>query len=131
MDNIKIGLKGVVEITVSEKDSANNYGNEGVNVFATPAMVGVMEVAARNAVDSVIPEGFSTLGTRLDVKHLAATPVGFKVRATAELLEIDDKRLVFKVEAYDDVEKIGEGVHDRYIIRLDKFMNRVNSKRLK
>ena len=131
MDNIKIGLKGVVEITVSEKDSANNYGNEGVNVFATPAMVGIMEVAARNAVDSVIPEGFSTVGTRLDVKHLAATPVGFKVRAIAELLEVDDKRLVFKVEAYDDVEKIGEGIHERYIIRLDKFMNRVNSKRLK
>lgn len=131
MDNIKIGLKGIVEITVSEKESANSYGNEGVNVFATPAMVGIMEVAARNAVDSVISEGFSTVGTRLDVKHLAATPVGFKVRAVAELLEVDDKRLVFKVEAYDDIEKIGEGTHERYIIKLDKFMNRVNNKRLK
>ena len=126
--NLSIGMQAKVELTVQQKDTAEAFGSGGVKVFATPLMIGIMENAALKAVDPHLPEGFATVGTHLDVKHLAATPIGMKVNAVAELIEADGKRLVFKVEAYDEVEKIGEGLHERYIIQMDKFLSKVNKK---
>lgn len=122
------GLNAKIETIVTEKDTAMNFGSGGVAVYATPMMIGLMENAALSAVDLHLPKGYATVGTHLDVKHLAATPVGMKVYATAELVEVDGRRLVFKVEAYDEKEKIGEGYHERYIINLEKFIAKAKSK---
>ncbi|MDI6707219.1 MAG: thioesterase family protein, partial [Bacillota bacterium] len=122
-------LNSKIETIVKEKDTAANFGSGGVEVFATPMMIGLMENAALSAVDLHLPKGYATVGTHLDVKHLAATPIGMKVYATAELIEIDGKRLVFKVEAYDEKEKIGEGMHERYIINLERFLDKTAEKK--
>ncbi|MBM7616031.1 thioesterase family protein [Alkaliphilus hydrothermalis] len=126
--NLKVGMEGKLEITVTDKDTAEAFGSGGVKVYATPLMIGLMEGAALKAVDPHLPEGFASVGTHLDVKHLAATPVGMKVYAVAELVKIEGKKLSFKVEAFDEQEKIGEGTHERYIIQMDKFLDRVNQK---
>jgi len=120
--NLTTGLTGEVHDIVNEENTARKFGSGSIDVYATPAMVGLIEHAALNAVDPLLPEGFSTVGIDLNVKHLAATPIGLKVRAVAELMEIDGRRLVFRVEAFDEKEKIGEGTHQRYIVQLDKFM---------
>lgn len=126
--NLKPGLIGEREDLVTNKNTAMAYGSGGVAVYATPAMIGLMENASLSAVDSVLPEGMATVGTELNVKHLAATPVGMIVRAKAELVEVDGRRLVFKVEAFDNQEKVGEGTHERYIINLAKFLAKCEDK---
>ncbi len=126
--NLQIGMKARLEIEVQEKDTAESFGSGGVKVFATPMMIGIMEGAALKAVDPHLPHGFATVGSHLDVKHLAATPVGMKVYATAELTAIEGKKLTFIIEAFDEKEKIGEGTHQRYIIQLDKFIKRTEEK---
>ncbi len=125
---LRIGMSAQVEKTVSEDDTAVRFGSGGVRVFATPMMIALMENAALNAVDPHFTEGYATVGLSLDVKHMAATPVGMKVTARAELINIEGKKLSFKIEAYDEVEKIGEGTHERYIIGLDKFLERTGRK---
>ena len=105
--NLQIGMKARLEIEVQEKDTAESFGSGGVKVFATPMMIGIMEGAALKAVDPHLPHGFATVGSHLDVKHLAATPVGMKVYATAELTAIEGKKLTFIIEAFDEKEKIG------------------------
>jgi len=127
-NNLKIGITAQVEKTVSEDDTAVKFGSGGVRVFATPMMVALMENAALNAVDPHLGEDSATVGLSLNVKHLAATPVGMKVTAAAELIGIEGKKLTFKVEAYDEQEKIGEGIHERYIIKLSKFLERAAHK---
>ncbi|PLX31232.1 MAG: thioesterase [Clostridiales bacterium] len=126
--NLKIGMKAKMEIVVKESETAASYGSGGVRVYATPAMIGLIENTSLNAVDPFLPEGYATVGTHLDVKHLAATPVGMKVTATAELIEIDRKKLVFKVEAFDEKDKIGEGTHSRFIIEKEKFLKMTEEK---
>lgn len=125
------GLRATVEKKVSEEDTALSFGSGGVKVFATPMMVGIMEKAALMAVDSHLSEGYATVGIHLDIKHLAATPVGMVVRAEAELIEADGLRLKFRVAAYDEFELIGEGFHSRYIINLDKFQKSADKKSMK
>ncbi|MCX7781575.1 MAG: thioesterase family protein [Negativicutes bacterium] len=127
--NLHIGMKAEKKEAVTNDNTAVRYGSGGVAVYATPAMIGLMEGACLAAVDPHLPSGMATVGTHLNVKHLAATPVGMTVRASAELAEIAGKRLVFKVEAYDDKEKIGEGTHERYIIDLAKFMQKSAAKK--
>jgi predicted thioesterase len=97
-------------------------------VYASPQMIGLMENACAELVYPYLEPGQSTVGILVNVSHMAATPVGFKVRAEAELLEIDGKRLVFAVTAYDNLEKIGEGRHERFIIDTERFMSRVAKK---
>jgi len=126
--NLKIGMNAKMEIVVKESETAASYGSGGVRVYATPAMIGLIENTSLNAVDPFLPEGYATVGTHLDVKHLAATPVGMKVTATAELIEIDRKKLVFKVEAFDEKDKIGEGTHSRFIIEKEKFLKMTEEK---
>ena len=120
--NLNTGLKYKEEKTVAMSDTASVFGSGAAEVFATPMMIGLMEGAAMNAVKSYLPSGFSTVGTSVNIRHLSATAVGKKVWAEAELIEIDRKRLVFKVDAYDEDKKIGEGTHERFIIDEAKFM---------
>ncbi len=124
--NLKIGMKNESSFIVEEKHTAAQYGSGTLYVFATPAMIGLIENSALNCVDMLIGEKYSTVGIHLDVKHIAATKMGQKVRAVSELIEIDGKKLLFKVEAFDEEKKIGEGYHSRYIIDIEKFMNKLN-----
>jgi fluoroacetyl-CoA thioesterase len=119
------GLKGEATTTVVHENTAAAVGAGGVEVFATPMMIGLMENAAWRAVIDALDEGYVTVGTRVNVEHLAATPVGQKVYATAELIEVDGRRLVFRVEAYDERQKIGEGQHERFIVNLQRFLSRI------
>jgi len=122
------GLTGEKPALVTEDNTAIKYGSGDVPVFATPALVGLMEGASINAVDRFLPAGFCTVGISISTTHSAATPIGMTVTARAELVEIDGRRLVFKVEGFDDREKVGEGTHERYIVQMDKFMKKNLSK---
>lgn len=121
---LKIGITGEATTVVVHENTAASVGAGGVEVFGTPMMIALMENAAWQAVAEHLDEGYVTVGTLVNVKHLAATPLGQKVRATAELIEIDRRRLVFKVEAYDERQKIGEGLHERFAVNLERFMRK-------
>jgi fluoroacetyl-CoA thioesterase len=127
--NLQLGMKSEKSEQVTANNTAIRYGSGGVAVYATPAMIGLMEGTCLAAVDPHLPAGLATVGTQINVSHLAATPVGMTVRATAELTEIAGKKLSFRIEAYDEKEKIGEGTHQRYIININKFLQRAESKK--
>ena len=127
--NLKIGMLGEARTKVVYENTALKYGSGTVSVFATPAMIALMESASINSVDRYLPKGYATVGTKVEIKHIAATPIDMKVIARAELMEIDGPKLKFKIEAYDEKEKIGEGTHARYIIKLDDFIKKVESKK--
>lgn len=122
------GLRGTSTLVVAEETTAAHFGAGGVHVFGTPMMIGLMENAAFSAVQPLLPAGQSSVGTKVNITHLAATPIGMTVTATAELLEVDGRRLVFRVEARDEKELIGEGTHERFIITLDRFLSRIEEK---
>ena len=126
---IRPGLNAEIEITITETDTAAHLGSGLVPVYATPALVALMENAAVRALEGHLPEGQTTVGGQIDVRHLAATPVGMKVRARAELLEVNGRKLTFNVHAWDEEELIGEAKHIRYIVDEDKFMARVGGKK--
>ncbi len=125
---LEIGLQGEVSRRVEEKDTAAQHGSGLVPVFSTPALVGLLEGAAVQALAGQLAAGQTTVGARIDVQHLAATPVGMTVRAQATLKSVDGRKLVFHVEAWDEVEKIGEAQHIRYIIDEARFMQSVARK---
>jgi fluoroacetyl-CoA thioesterase len=122
-------LTGEVEMVVAEADTAAHLGSGTVPVLGTPALVGLMENAAVRALAAHLSPGRTSVGGRIDVRHLAATPVGMRVRARAELLEVAGRRLVFRVEAWDAVEQIGEGTHERFVIDEARFVARAEAKR--
>ena len=122
--NFNKDLKFSMEITVKSSDTANSYGSGDLDVYATPAMTALMENAARNCVLQGLPDGFTTVGMEISVKHIKATPIGVVVRAEALLEKVEGKKLFFKVEAYDDLGKIGEGTHTRYIVNAKDFLKR-------
>ena len=124
MTELKVGIKGIKGETVTRELTAEAVKSGGLPVYATPAMIALMEQAAWSGVEEYMDAGCSTVGTLMNVKHLSASPVGARVRAEAELVEIDRRRLVFKVAAYDDKGLIGEGMHERFIIDIDKFMSK-------
>lgn len=126
--NLEVGLKHQVEKMVSCEDTAKKYGSGDLDVYATPAMIALMENAATNCVNGQLPRGFTTVGIEINVKHLRATPVGVKVRAEAILEKADGKRLFFKVEAYDDLGKIGEGINIRYLVNAEEFVKKASRK---
>jgi fluoroacetyl-CoA thioesterase len=133
---IQPGLRGEVRLIVAEEHTAKHLGSGAVQVLATPQMVLLMERAAVQAVDPVLPEGYRTVGSQLNIRHLAPTPLGFEVRATAELIEVEDRRLVFRVEvreepfdeAHGGGEVVGDGTHQRAIIHIQRFSQRVAQK---
>lgn len=126
---IEPGLVGEDSMTVAEGDSARMSGGETLPpVLSTPRMIARLEQTAHSALLPYLPEGQSSVGTLVNVRHLAATPIGMQVRFRAELLEVDGRRLRFKVEAWDEVEKIGEGEHERFIIDCMRFNERLEKK---
>lgn len=128
MSEFQIGLSGDVSLTVTEADTAAKWGSGLVPVFGTPSLVGLMEAAAVRALTGHLKENQTTVGGRIDVRHLAATPLGMQVRARAELTAIEGRKLTFQIEAWDAVEKIGEAVHERFIISTEKFIARAQAK---
>ena len=130
MDKLEtiVGTKATKSELVTNNNTAKTYGSGDIDVYATPAMVGLMEGASILILDKVVPNGFSTVGTKIDVSHLAATPIGMNVTAEAELIEVTGKKLVFKVIASDERGKIGEGIHERFVIEVEKFLHKTKNK---
>ncbi len=127
--DIKPGATAEVAITVTPDRTADAMGNRGVMVYATPYLVALMENAAAAVIHPHLPAGASTVGTLVEMRHLAATPVGMKVRAHATLLETDGKRFLFALEVWDEKEKIAEGRHERFVIpNLERFLERTMKK---
>ena len=124
------GLTGEFEQVVTPELTADALGNKGVQVFATPFVINLMELTCNAVMKPELPAGFATVGTMVEMKHLAATPVGMKVRAKATLLETDGKRCLFEVTVWDETEKVAEGRHERFVVpNLEKFLSRAMSKR--
>lgn len=128
LTQIQPGLKGSVEIVVGEEHTAPHVGSGRVRVLATPIMINLMEAAALQAVEGLLPAGHQTVGIHLDVTHVAATPVGMRVRAHAQLIRVDKRTLFFDVSAEDEKERIGGGLHERIVINLAKFDGRMQDK---
>ena len=125
---LKEGLSGSARITVGEEHTAPRVGSGRVHVLATPVMINMMEAAALDAIESLLPPGHQSLGTHLDVGHYAATPVGMTLRATAEVTKIDGRNVTFRVEAFDDKERVGDGTHTRVVVNVERFDARVQKK---
>jgi predicted thioesterase len=125
---LKPGLSATAEIVVGTRDTAPHVGSGKIGVLATPIMVNLMEAAALQAVERFMPPGHQTVGTHLDVRHFAATPVGMRVRARAELVKVDGRTLTFRIDAEDERERVGEGEHERLIINVERFDQRMQKK---
>ncbi len=128
MNQIEVGLKGEARQTVTPAQTAEALGSGLVPVYATPAMVALMEKAAVVALAAHLAPGDTTVGTQLEIVHLAATPLGDEVTAEAELVAVDGRRLSFTLAAWDSTEKIGEGRHERMIVGRERFLERVARK---
>ena len=128
---IEKGIKGHLEQTVTDELCADRIGSGLVKVFATPMMIALIERTCNESVTPLLDPGQGTVGTRIDVSHCAATPVGMRVWCDSELTEVDRRRLVFSVRAYDQCGLIGEGTHERFIIDSDRFQQKANEKKLK
>jgi predicted thioesterase len=125
---LKEGLRGTAAITVGEEHTAPRIGSGRVRVLATPVMINVMEAAALDAIERLLPPGHQSLGTQLNVGHYAATPVGMGLRATAVVTKVDGRTVDFRVEAFDDKERIGDGMHTRVVVNVARFDARVQRK---
>ncbi len=127
---IKPGLKGEATMVVEVGNTAIEVGSGSVPVFATPMLVAIMENAAINALKGNLEEGSTTVGVEINLKHLAATPIGMMIMAEAELVEVEGRQLTFRLKAFDDVEKVGEGTHRRFILDQEKFIKKANMKKV-
>ncbi len=125
---LSVPCSGEAERMVTEEWSAPSMGSGTVPVLATPALVALMEEAAVRALEGRLPAGQTSVGVRIDVRHLAATPIGMRVRARAMLVAVEGRRLTFQIEAWDDAEKVGEAVHERVVVDVGRFLERVHSK---
>lgn len=125
---LEIGITGKKEIVVTPEMSAAKVGSGLLDVFATPMMIALLEETCHTSVSSYLEEGQATVGTKIDVEHLAATPIGMKVYCQSELTAIDRRKLTFSVTIFDEKEKIGCGTHERFIVNSDKFMQKASAK---
>jgi fluoroacetyl-CoA thioesterase len=125
---IEIGAVREESIDVDDRVSTTFLGLEGARVLATPHMIGHMEGTSRNLVHPMLDPGFDTVGTKVHVSHLAAAPMGEKVTFRSEILKVDGRRVTFKVEARDSRDKIGEGTHERFIINVERFAEKMQKK---
>jgi predicted thioesterase len=128
LSKLKPGLKGKAQILVGEEQTAPRIGSGRVRVLATPVMINMMEAAALDAIENLLPAGHQSLGTHLDVGHYAATPVGMTLRATAEVTKVDGRNVTFRVEAFDDKERVGDGTHSRVVVNVERFDARIRKK---
>lgn len=125
---VEIGIRGRQETTVTSANVATNVGSGKVKVFATPMMISLVEKAACLSIEPFLEEGQSSVGTHIDISHCAATPMGMQVWAETEVIGIDRRRITFSVKAYDERGLIGEGTHERFIIDIEKFQSKAESK---
>jgi predicted thioesterase len=126
--DLRPGLTGSAELVVSDEHTAPRVGSGAVHVLATPVMINLIEAAALDAIERLLPPGYQSLGTLLNVRHIAATPVGMRVRARATVERVDGRTVYFRVEAHDERELIGEGTHERVVVNVSKFDQRVRRK---
>lgn len=128
LHTLEPGLTAEVGMTVSEAETAVHLGSGNIAVYATPALVALMENSAVRALEGHLPPGQTTVGGRIEVRHLAATPIGMRVNAQAELVEVQGRKLSFRIQAWDEVEQIGEASHTRFIVDESTFMERTRGK---
>ena len=126
--HLPVGRQGTAELIVEDAHTAPRIGSGRVRVLATPVMINLMEAAALDAVEALLPAGHQSLGIKLDVSHHAATPVGMRIIATARLVGVEGRRLRFEVEARDEKETIGGGTHERVVVNVERFDERVQKK---
>ncbi len=127
-DQLKVGLTFEKTMTVDESHAARHLAGKGIRVLSTPEMVRLMEECALEGVLPLLQPGQNTVGIRVEMRHLAATPMGMKVKARCTLVEIDRRRLVFQTEVHDELEKVGEGVNERFIVDREKHEQRIEEK---
>ncbi len=127
-DKLEPGLKGSAELVVGEEHTAPRVGSGRVRVLATPVMINLIEAAALAAIEHLLPPGYQSLGTRLDVRHFAATPVGMRVQAEVEVVKVDGRSVAFRVAVRDEKEPIGDGTHERMVVNVSRFDVRVQDK---
>lgn len=125
---LKPGLVGTAELVVADEHTAPRVGSGMVHVLATPVMINVIEAAALDAIERLLPAGYQSLGTVLNVRHIAATPVGMKAVARAEVTKVDGRTVYFDVAVHDEKELIGDGTHERVVVNVEKFAARVQRK---
>ena len=125
---IKVGITGETKDVVNESNIAKTLRSGELKVYATPAMVALMEEAAYKSIQDELEEGKGSVGILMNIKHLSSTPIGMEVTAKSEVIEVDRRRIVFKVEAFDERGKIGEGIHERFIIDNEEFQNKTDNK---
>lgn len=125
---ITVGMKGIAESFVDREDTAKEVGSGDLLVYATPCMVALMEGAACEAIAGALKETETTVGTMLNIEHIAATPVGLEVRAEAEVTAVDGRVITFAVTAFDESGEIGKGTHKRVIVNSQKFLDKVYAK---
>src|ERR1700722_18833126 len=129
MTNIPVGTKGEQKLLVTNENATNFLGMEGARVLPTPHMIGYMERTCRDTVLPLLEQGYDTVGTHVNVYHRAAAPIGMSVTFQAEVTSVADRRIQFRVEAWDEKEKIGEGTHERAVINVAKFATRLAEKK--
>ena len=122
------GIKTEKSLTVTDANTAKTMGSGTLDVFATPAMVALIEQTAYTSIESELEPGWGSVGTSLNIQHLSATPVGMTVTATTELVEVDRRRLVFHAEVYDEKGLVGKGTHERFLVENEKFQAKANAK---
>lgn len=125
---LEVGIKGKREITVTEEVMAKAVGSGELNVYATPAMIALMEETAYKSVAGELEDGMGSVGTKMEVTHVSATPLGMRVTCETELVQVDGRKLVFSVKAYDEKGLIGEGMHERFVVQNEKFQAKADSK---
>ena len=127
-DKLKPGLRGASQLVVAEEHTAPRVGSGRVHVLATPVMINVIEAAALAAIEHLLPEGYQSLGTRLDIRHFAATPVGMRVRAQVEVEKVEGRTVSFRVSVSDEKEPVGDGTHERMVVNVSRFDVRIQDK---
>jgi|SRR4051812_27899676 fluoroacetyl-CoA thioesterase len=125
---LQSGVRGSAQLIVGEEHTAPRVGSGKVHVLATPVMINLIEAASLAAVEHLLPEGYQSLGTVLNVRHIAATPVGMRLHASAEVVSVDGRTIRFRVEAHDEKELVGDGTHERVVVNVAKFDERVQRK---
>lgn len=128
MKELKPGIRGKIELTVDESVSAMHAASGEMNVFGTPFVIALMEQTADKSVRPCLEEGCATVGTLVNIRHTAATPMGMKAYAESELIEVDGRRLVFRVAVFDEVGQVADGLHERFIIYKEKFMQKTEAR---
>ncbi len=128
MAELEIGIKGTGSVLVEQGNTALAMGSGQLLVFATPAMIALMEKTASESIQNYLEDGYGSVGTKLEVKHSSATPLGMEVHCESELLTIDGRRLVFSVKAFDKAGLIGEGTHERFLIKNESFLKKAEGK---